>query len=109
MKTLSPAAVDLELRTLADAPATGSYLATFLNALAARLRTHRDFEAVQTFLAVFLRLQGGSIVESGVEDGTDEVQSALERIAEVQGTESDRVLELVSSSLGTLSFVRDAS
>jgi len=106
MKTLSPAAVDLELRSLADAPATGSYLATFLNALAARLRTHRDFEAAQTFLAVFLRLQGTSIVESGVED---EVQSALERIAEVQSTEGDRVLELVSSSLGTLSFVRDAS
>jgi U3 small nucleolar RNA-associated protein 21 len=109
MKTLSPAAVDLELRSLADAPANRSYFAAFLDALAARLRTHRDFEAVQTFLAVFLRLHGASVVEDNAADDADELQGALARIIENQRTESERVLELVSSSLGTLSFVRDVS
>lgn len=109
MKTLSPAAVDLELRSLPDAPATGSYFAAFLHALAARLRAHRDFEAVQAFLAVFLRLHGAIIVENNAVDDVDELQGVLGRIVEAQRTESERVLELVSSSLGILSFVRDMS
>lgn len=107
IKALSPAAIDLELRTLADVPATKPYFVAFLNALSARLRTHRDFEAVQSFLAVFLRLHGATIIQ---EDGDDtSVQVALEDLVEVQKIESERVLELVSSSLGTLSFVRDTT
>ena len=108
MRTLSPAAVDLELRSLAETPSAKSHFATILRALSARLKTHRDFEAVQTFLAVFLRLHGANMVENSVTDGADEVQNALERIAKVQVTEGERILELVANSLGTLSFVRDA-
>lgn len=122
MKALSPAAVDLELRSLADVPETETFFLAFLNALTARLKTHRDFEAVQTFLAVFLRLHGASILETGgqrtssgrrgLEESDDEededaVYDALQNLAEVQQAETERVLELVASSLGTLSFVRD--
>lgn len=36
-----------------------------------------------------------------------ELQSELERLMDVQRRESERVLELIASSLGTLGFVRD--
>ncbi|KAF8319292.1 Utp21-domain-containing protein [Clavulina sp. PMI_390] len=111
LKALSPAAIDLELRSLSsDAGGPNSYLSTFLHSLSGRLKTHKDFEAVQTFLAVFLRLHGSILIESDGEDpGTEDVRTALEELLEVQRTESERILDLVSSSLGTLSFVRDVS
>lgn len=111
MKTLSPAAIDLELRSLSSPPSvtqTNSFFLAFISALSARLRTHRDFEAVQTFLAVFLRLHGSDILQeqSGQEDD-DSVAEALRNLIDIQQTESERVLDLVASCLGTLSFVRE--
>jgi U3 small nucleolar RNA-associated protein 21 len=96
-KTLSPAAIDLELRSLVDLEG----LRLFLNALTRRLISHRDFEAVQAFQSVFLRMHADVIVENV------ELQDVLGKLKEVQLRESKRVLELIASSLGTLGFVRD--
>ncbi|KAI9057911.1 Utp21-domain-containing protein [Trametes sanguinea] len=96
-KALSPAALDLELRSLVTLDA----LRMFLAALARRLRSHRDFEAVQTFMAVFLRMHGDVLASNA------ELQQDLEALAEAQRRESERLLELLASSLGTLNFVRD--
>ncbi|KAF9469440.1 Utp21 specific WD40 associated putative domain-containing protein [Collybia nuda] len=95
-KSLSPAAIDLELRSLV----TLENLKAFINALIRRLISHRDFEAVQTFQSVFLRLHGDVIIAN------EELQHHLKELLDVQKTESHRVLELISSSLGTLGFVR---
>ncbi|KAJ6525623.1 Utp21 specific WD40 associated putative domain-containing protein [Mycena capillaripes] len=96
-KTLSPAAIDLELRSLVMLDS----LKTFIVALTQRLRSHRDFEAVQTFQNVFLRMHAEVIVEN------PELQAGLDTLMQVQRKESERVLELIASSLGTLSFVRE--
>jgi U3 small nucleolar RNA-associated protein 21 len=96
-KTLSPAAVDLELRSLI----TLDYIRLFLRALTRRLLSRRDFEAVQAFQNVFLRLHGDVIVAN------PELQGDLQGLMDVQRRESHRVLELIASSLGTLGFVRD--
>ncbi|CDO73537.1 hypothetical protein BN946_scf185014.g7, partial [Trametes cinnabarina] len=96
-KALSPAAMDLELRSLVTLEA----LQMFLAALTHRLRSHRDFEAVQTFMAVFLRMHGDVLASNA------ELQDHLETLAEAQRRESERLLELLASSLGTLNFVRD--
>ncbi|PPQ86912.1 hypothetical protein CVT25_009798 [Psilocybe cyanescens] len=96
-KHLSPAALDLELRSLSTLPS----LALLLHALAQRLRAHRDFEAVQAMQGVFLRAHGDVLVANA------EMRAALEEMREVQRRESARVLELIASSLGTLGFVRD--
>jgi U3 small nucleolar RNA-associated protein 21 len=96
-KTLSPAAIDLELRSLV----TLESLQIFLNALKRRLLSHRDFEAVQAFQNVFLRMHADVIVVNL------KLQSSLEELLAVQRKESQRVLELIASSLGTLGFVRD--
>ncbi|KAF7796706.1 hypothetical protein EIP86_007889 [Pleurotus ostreatoroseus] len=97
VKTLSPAAIDLELRSLVTLDAQR----LFLTALIQRLRSHRDFEAVQAFQNVFLRLHGDVLIAN------EELLGELEKLQEVQRTESERVLELLASSLGTLGFVRD--
>lgn len=73
----------------------------FLTALIQRLHSHRDFEAVQAFQNVFLTIHGDVLAANS------EVRNELERLVEVQKKESERVLELLASSLGTLGFVRD--
>ncbi|TFK63228.1 Utp21-domain-containing protein [Pluteus cervinus] len=96
-KALSPAALDLEIRSLVGLDVLGK----FMNALTQRLRSHRDFEAVQAMQNVFLRIHGEVIISN------EELRNDLERLKEAQSEESQRVLELIASSLGTLGFVRD--
>lgn len=96
-KTLSPAAMDLELQSLV----TLNALRMFLTALACRLRSHRDFEAVQTYQNVFLRMHGDVLAAN------PELKLELETLQTVQRQESEKLLELLASSLGTLSFVRE--
>jgi U3 small nucleolar RNA-associated protein 21 len=101
LKSLTPPAIDLELRTSLLLP---SAQLLFVHALTQRLRSHRDFEAVQALLAVFLRLYGEVVVGEG-DDGSG--RRALEDLLEVQRTEAGRVMKMVTASLGTLSFVRE--
>ncbi|KAJ8472717.1 hypothetical protein ONZ45_g16551 [Pleurotus djamor] len=97
MKTLSPAAIDLELHSLTSL----SDIRLFFNALRQRLLSHRDFEAVQTIMCAFIKIQGDIIVANS------ELRDELVALKEVQEKESQRILELLASSLGTLSFLRD--
>lgn len=76
-------------------------LRVFINALKQRLLSHRDFEAVQTVLNVLLRIHG-DVITANVE-----LQGDLEELLVVEQKESQRILDLVASSLGTLGFVRD--
>ncbi|KAJ3511888.1 hypothetical protein NLJ89_g3846 [Agrocybe chaxingu] len=96
-KMLSPAALDLEIRSLV----TLDSLSLFINALTQRLQSHRDFEAVQAMQNVFLRIHADVLLAN------PEMLSDLEELREVQQKESRRVLELIASSLGVLGFVRD--
>lgn len=96
-KSLSPAAVDLEIRSLVAV----QDLSLFLNALAQRLKSRRDFEAVQTYLNLFLRVHGEMLIQS------TELRGDLEALLLVQKQESSRLLDSISSCLGTLAFVRD--
>lgn len=77
------------------------HLQQFIRALKRRLQSHRDFEAVQTLQNLFLRTHGDILLDSKV------LLSELEELLKIQEKESERVLELLASSLGTLGFVRD--
>lgn len=72
-----------------------------MHVLQRRLQSHKDFEAVQTLQNVFLRIHGETLLDNG------ELLSELEALLEIQEKESERILELLASSLGTLGFVRD--
>jgi len=94
---LQPAALELELRSLTSLQS----LNVFMHALVRRLQTHRDFEAIEATMSVFLRLHADVLITN------KELKKGLEELEEVQRTQSQRVSDLISSSLGTLSFVRD--
>ncbi|KAG7092662.1 hypothetical protein E1B28_008998 [Marasmius oreades] len=96
-KTLSPSALDLEIRSLG----TLAHMQVFINATIQRLLSHQDFEAVQALQNVFLKAHADEII------GNPEMHDDLERLKDVQKGESRRVLALVASSLGALGFVRD--
>ncbi|KAL8279548.1 hypothetical protein RQP46_008110 [Phenoliferia psychrophenolica] len=96
LKALSPSATDLELRSLSSL----LHLNAFLGALSARLASHRDFEAVQTFLACFLRIHGDVLVQN------TELKVALEKVAKAQTSEAGRLMDLTHYALGTLAFLR---
>ena len=69
--SLPPSSADLAIRTLDPAPPYAEP-AAFITALTRRLRHRRDFELVQTWMAVFLRCHRGLVAES------PEVREALE-------------------------------
>ena len=96
-KSLSPAAADLEIRSLA----TLQDLGLFLRAISQRLKSRRDFEAVQTYLNLFLRVHGEQLVSN------PELRTDLEAFLSLQRQESSRLLDSIASCLGTLAFVRD--
>jgi U3 small nucleolar RNA-associated protein 21 len=96
MKALSPSAVDLEIRSLVSI----DHLGHFLHALTNRLSSHRDFEAVQAYMTVFLNVHYDVLIAN------PELRDRLETLRETQRKESKRLLELVGYSLGTLGFLR---
>ncbi|GAA5862908.1 hypothetical protein JCM8547_003617 [Rhodosporidiobolus lusitaniae] len=96
LKALSPSAVDLEIRSLT----TLTHLNAFSTALHGRLRARRDFEAVQTLLAVFLRIHGDVLIQNA------ETREGLEAIQKEQKKEAERLVDLTHYNLGTLAFLR---
>lgn len=94
-KALSPAALDIELRSL-------NHHSVFINALIQRLHSHRDFEAVQAMQNVFLKVHGDFLIDNV------EMREDLKRLGEAHRKESQSVLELLASSLGILGFVRSS-
>ena len=96
LKSLSPSALDLEIRSLSSL----EHLSLFLTALIGRLRSHRDFEAVQAIMSVFLTVHGDLLISN------EELAGQLEELSEAQGKEGKRLSELVGYAMGTLGFLR---
>ena len=71
LASLPPSSADLAIRTLDPSPPY-SELICFLEALTERLKQKRDYELIETWIAVFLRCHGDVLMES------EEVRSALE-------------------------------
>ncbi|KAJ9115038.1 hypothetical protein QFC22_005366 [Naganishia vaughanmartiniae] len=99
VKALSPAKIDLEIRSLL----TLEHLEKFLRSLIARLKTHRDFEVVQALLNVCLTIHSDLLMENS------ELRATLEDLLAEQKKESGRLMNLISYSLGTISFLRSGA
>ncbi|KIH88895.1 U3 small nucleolar RNA-associated protein 21 [Sporothrix brasiliensis 5110] len=112
LKSLPPAQADLELRSLA---ADEGELALFVRAMTSRLRARRDYELVQAWMTVFLRLHGSTAVEAAVgggdEDGSesnlDDFAAALAEWRVVQEQERSRLDALVGYCGGVVGFLRN--
>lgn len=99
IKSLSPAKIDLEIRSLLSL----EHLELFIRALIARLKTHKDFEVVQALLNVCLTIHSDLLMENA------ELRAALEELLAEQKKESGRLMNLISYSLGTISFLRSGA
>ncbi|KAK5159678.1 hypothetical protein LTR04_004877 [Oleoguttula sp. CCFEE 6159] len=100
LKSLPPAAADIELRSLASQ----DELAAFVKALTDRLRAKVDFELVQAWMAVFLRLHGDVVAA----DGHGELRDAVEEWRDEQQREMLRLGGLVGYCSGVVGFLRSA-
>ena len=95
LKTLPPSAADIEIRSL-----NPDELTPFVSALTFRLRQKRDYELVQAWMAVFLRVHGENV------SGREDLRDALMKWREWQDVESKRLGDLVGYCGGVLAFLR---
>jgi U3 small nucleolar RNA-associated protein 21 len=101
LSSLPPSAADIAIRTL-DTTEPYTELQTFIQALTARLRERRDYELVQAWMSVFLKLHGDVVVkEAGLVGELKKWQEEAKR-------ERERVGGLVGYSVGVVGWVRSA-
>jgi U3 small nucleolar RNA-associated protein 21 len=101
LASLPPSAADIAIRTL-DTTEPYTELQTFIQALTARLRERRDYELVQAWMSVFLRLHGDVVVRQA------ELVGELKKWQEEAKRERERVGGLVGYSVGVVGWVRSA-
>ena len=77
-------------------------LAWFVRAMTARLLQRHDYELVQAWMAVFVRLHGEAAA------GDEEVAAALAEWRATQAGEAQRLGELMGYCGGVLAFLRGA-
>jgi len=99
VKTLSPSAADLEIRSL-DPSEGADELVAFVQALTSRLAHKRDYELVQTWMSVFLRLHADAVALD------PRLGEALKGWREEQQRESKRLGDLVGYCSGVVGFLR---
>lgn len=103
LSALNPSAADLFIRSLSS---TSPYteLIAFVTALTSRLRERRDYELVQAWMAVFLRLHGEVIAEPEAE----ELRRRLRELGNEVKSEGERLGGLGGYCAGVVGFLRSA-
>ncbi|KAI9847435.1 MAG: hypothetical protein M1838_000878 [Thelocarpon superellum] len=101
LKSLSPAAVDLEIRSLRTQKSP-SELGLFVSVLTDRLRHRLDYELVQAWMSVFLRLHAEVIAQD------EAVKMALRAWRAEQEREATRLAATMGYCAGVVSFLRSA-
>lgn len=97
LKGLSPAAADVEIRSLShggDNMGSSSEFESFVQALTARLKTRRDFELVQAWMGVFLKVHGDVVV------GDEGVRERVREFVGVSEGERGRLAGIVGGVRG---------
>ena len=101
LASLPPSAADIAIRTL-DTQDPYTELRVFITALTARLQERRDYELVQAWMSVFLRLHGDVVVRD------EALVGLLRKWQEESKRERERVGGLVGYSVGVVGWVRSA-
>lgn len=109
LKTLNPAAADVEIRSLSSALTSLSgntdecnELVAFAKALTSLLRVKRDFELGQAWMAVFLKVHADVVAED------DALRAAITEWRECARTERERVENLSEYCNGMVGYLRAA-
>ncbi|KAI9845588.1 MAG: hypothetical protein M1837_004685 [Sclerophora amabilis] len=101
LKSLPPATADLEIRSL-NSVGSSSELKHFVAALASRLRQKLDYELVQTWMTLFLRIHGEVI------EGNEGLIAALREWRSEQEAEAQRLGSLTGYCAGVVNFLRSS-
>ncbi|KAE8144346.1 Utp21 specific WD40 associated putative domain-containing protein [Aspergillus avenaceus] len=113
MKSLSPAKADLEIRSL-DSQLRGDYseLSNFIQALSSRLFLRKDFELVNAWMAVFLRIHADVVAKCSDHSNGDgdnaSLRNALAAWKLAQQREAQRLAGLVGYCRGVVGFLRSS-
>lgn len=116
-KSLSPGKVDLEIRSLNVRLQPDGYceLVSFVDALTERLRLKRDFELVNAWMAVFLKVHSDVITgDAGLSLGSpdadlvEKLRTALTAWKKEQESEARRLSELMGYCRGVVGFLRSS-
>lgn len=100
--SLSPSQSDIQIRSLSPT----LELILFVRALTARLRQKRDYELVQTWMAVFLKCHGDSIIVATENEESGGMRKCLEEWREVAREEGARLGAKVGFCMGVVGWVR---
>lgn len=100
-KSLSPSAIDVEIRSFTiDGELT--LLNYYLDAIIFMLKSRKNFELAQAWLSVFLNIHGDLIVANP----TNPIHEKLEDILSIQGSEFGRLSQQIHYSLCLIDFTR---
>lgn len=111
LKSLTPAKADLEIRSLNPRVQEGrSELSTFIAALTSRLELKRDFELVNAWMSVFLRIHADTVVQCSEQMAGEHssLRDALVLWSQKQEQEGKRLSRLVGYSRGVAGFLRSS-
>ena len=97
LKSLPPSAADIEIRSLKPNESV-----PFVTALRWRLQQRRDYELVQAWMAVFLKIHGETVCDDSM------LVEALQAWRLEQAEEGRRLGELVGYCGGVVGFLRSA-
>ena len=98
-KSLSPSKADIEIRSL-DPTASPNELVLFIGALVSRAKQRQDYEVVQAWMSVFLKIHGEIIRQYA------DIIEALKEWKRVQEMESQRLGSVAGYCNGVVSFLR---
>ncbi|KAF2000035.1 Utp21-domain-containing protein [Amniculicola lignicola CBS 123094] len=101
LASLPPSAADVAIRTL-DTMEPFTELYTFIAALTSRLKDRKDYELVQAWMSVFLRLHGDVVVQD------EGLVQDLRLWQEEAKRERERVGGLVGYNVGVVGWLRSA-
>ena len=99
LKSLSPSAADIEIRSLNPLAVPNEFIA-FVRALTTRLKQKLDYELIQAWMSVFLRVHGDVIVHDS------ELIEELKIWRFEQEKESRRLGSLIGYCSGVVGFLR---
>lgn len=101
IKRLSPSATDLEFRSLNIEDI--DHFTYFIKAMTSRLEERKDYELVQAWMSMFLKIHG-DVLSDNCDD--TELSEALSKWQEVEQKEKKRLDDLVGYCTGVVSFLR---
>ncbi|XP_037945778.1 WD repeat-containing protein 36 [Teleopsis dalmanni] len=101
LKKLGPSMVDYEIKSLHPLSASIAAMVQFLKTIEYTFSTNKDFELAQSYLSVFLRAHGSTLIE------LPEVVQTLKSVSVAQETCWNRIEKKLSYGIGVVAALRN--